>query len=140
MIAAMKAKDTSKLSVLRLLIAAINNMLIEKKIKADDASETDVITVIRKEVKKVLDTIDSCIVAKRNDLETAARAEYHILYTYLPLSLTEAELTTIAKNAIADVGATSKKQMSAVIKVANTYAAGRADGKELSNIVQKLLQ
>lgn len=68
------------------------------------------------------------------------KSEIGLLRVYLPQSLSEAELQVLVKEAIAEVGATSKAQMGAVMKTAQAKAAGRADGRQLSAVVQQLLQ
>ena len=76
----------------------------------------------------------------RPELAEKEKAEIALLKHYLPQGLSETELQAIVKEAIAEVGATSKAQMGAVMKAAQEKAAGRADGRQLSAAVQQLLQ
>jgi len=102
-------------------------------------TDTEVSAVIRKEVKKRQDSITSYTEGNRPELAEKEKAELAILQTYLPAALSEPELETLVKEAIAETGATGKAQMGAVMKAAQAKAAGRADGKTLSQLVQKLL-
>ena len=74
-----------------------------------------------------------------SELAAAERAEIEVLSAYLPAALSPDEVTALAREAIAEAGATSKQQMGAVMKIATAKAAGRVDGKTLSQAVQKLL-
>jgi uncharacterized protein YqeY len=135
--AAMIAREADKLSVLRMLKSAVKYAAIEK----GEAEPTDleVIAVVRKEAKKREDSIASFTKADRMDLATKEKQELEFLKTLLPAQLTPERLEQLVKEAIAEVGATSKAQMGSVMKAAQAKAAGQADGKTLSQIVQRLL-
>jgi uncharacterized protein len=137
--AAMIARDADKLSVLRMLKSAVKYAAIEKG--GADAAPTDleVIAVVRKEVKKREDSITSFTQAGRTDLADKEKKEHEFLKTFLPAQMTPERMEAIVKEAIAEVGATSKAQMGSVMKAAQAKAAGQADGKTLSQIVQLLL-
>jgi uncharacterized protein len=136
---AMRAKDAAKLGVLRMLKSALKYAVIEKsgaEGEIDDAATTQ---VIRKQVKQRQDSIESFEKGGRPELVAKEKAELEILNSYLPQSLGAEELAKLVRDAIAEVGATSKAQMGAVMKAVQAKAAGRADGKTLSQEVQKQL-
>ena len=134
---AMRAKDAGKLSVLRGLKSALKYAAIEK---ADaDLDDTAATQVIRKQVKQRQDSIESFEKGGRPELAAKEKEELEILNAYLPKGLSAEELSTLVRNTIAEVGATSKAQMGAVMKELQAKVAGRADGKALSAEVQKQL-
>lgn len=136
---AMLARAAEKVGVLRMLKSAVKNAAIEKGGADTVLADADVLAVVRKEVKKRQDSIASFEGAGRTDLADKEKAELPILQAYLPAEMPAEELEKIVKDAIAETGATSKKEMGAVMKAAQAKAAGRADGKTLSQLVQKLL-
>jgi uncharacterized protein YqeY len=137
--AAMIAKDAGKLSVLRMLKSAVKYAAIEKGGADNVPSDLEVLAVVRKEVKKREDSISSYSAAGRTDLADKEKKEMEFLKTFLPAQLTPEKMEVLVKEAIAEVGATSKAQMGSVMKAAQAKAAGQADGKTLSQIVQRLL-
>jgi uncharacterized protein len=137
--AAMIAKDAEKLSVLRMLKSAVKYAAIEKGGADAVPSDLEVLAVVRKEVKKREDSIASFSQAGRTDMADKEKKEMEFLKTMLPAQLTPEKLEQLVKEAIAEVGATSKAQMGSVMKAAQAKAAGQADGKTLSQLVQRLL-
>ena len=136
---AMRAKDAQKLGVLRMLKAALKNLAIEKggaNAMLDDAEATQ---VIRKQVKQRQDSIESFEKGGRPELAAKEKEEMEILNGYLPKAMSAEELSALVREAIAEVGATSKAQMGAVMKALQAKVAGRADGRALSAEVQKQL-
>jgi uncharacterized protein YqeY len=136
---AMRAKDAAKLGPLRMLKSALMNAAIEKGGAGTVLEDAEASAVIRKEVKKRQDSVDSFEKAGRSELAEKEKAEIGILSAYLPKALSAEEVAALVREAIAEAGATSKQQMGAVMKVANAKAAGRVDGKTLSAEVQKQL-
>jgi uncharacterized protein len=136
---AMRAKDAAKLGVLRMLKSALNYTAIEKSGAQDELDDVGATQVIRKQVKQRQDSIESFEKGGRPELVAKEKAELKILNSYLPQSLSAEELTKLVRDMIAEVGATSKAQMGAVMKAVQAKAAGRADGKTLSQEVQKQL-
>ena len=134
---AMLAKDSEKLATLRLLKSAIGYAQIEKKSEA--FSDSEVIAVVQKEVKKRRDAIDQYEKGGRPELAAKEKAEIAVLETFLPTPLSSDELEAMVKAAIAETGAASKKEMGVVIKAVQSKAAGRAEGKTISALVSKLL-
>lgn len=136
---AMKARQAERLSVLRMLKAALKYAAIEKHGVEKDLEEPDALAVIRKEVKKRQDAIDGFEKGNRPELAAKEKVELEILNAYLPQPLSAEQLGALVAEAIAEAGATSKAQMGAVMKIAQAKAAGRADGKLLSQEVSKRL-
>jgi uncharacterized protein YqeY len=136
---AMRARDAARLSVLRMVKSALTNAAIEKIGASGILSDFEAIAVIRKQVKQRLDSIQSFETGGRPELAARERKEIEFLAAYLPKPLGENEIQQIVKDAIAQVGATSKAQMGAVMKIAAEKAEGRVDGKTLSQAVQKAL-
>jgi uncharacterized protein YqeY len=137
--AAMLARETLKLGVLRMLKAALMNAAIEKHGAGGALEEADALAIVRKEIKKRHDSVDGFEKGGRQDMADNERAEIAILNVYLPQALSPDELATLVQEAIAEVGATTRQQMGAVMKIVNAKAAGRADGRALSTEVQKQL-
>ena len=132
---AMKAKQAERLGVLRMLKSALKNASIEKGGVNFELSEPDALAVVRKELKKRHDSIESFTKGGRLELAAKETAEAAILIAYLPQALSPEELKALVAECIAESGATSKAQMGAVMKLAVERAAGRADGKALSAAV-----
>jgi uncharacterized protein len=136
---AMKAKEAERLSVLRMVKSAIMNAAIEKHGAGGKLADADAIAVIRKQVKQRRDSIEGFEKGGRPELAEKERREIEILSSYLPQPLTAEEVASIVRAAITETGASSKAQMGQVMKIVNEKAAGRADGRTLSEAVQKAL-
>ncbi len=136
---AMKARDAFKLGALRMVKAALKYSAIEQGGASATLSDADAISVLRKQVKQREDSVMSFEQGGRQELAEKEKAEIAILKAYLPQGLSEQELQALVNEAIAEIGATSKAQMGAVMKAAQTKATGRADGRQLSAMVQQLL-
>jgi uncharacterized protein YqeY len=136
---AMRAKEATKLGVLRMLKSALKYAAIEKSDANADLSDTEAVQVIRKQVKQRQDSIESFEKGGRAELAAKEKEELSILNSYLPQAMSEAELSQMVRETIAEVGATSKAQMGVVMKAVQAKAAGRADGRTLSQEVQKQL-
>src|SRR5438105_12526654 len=136
----MREKNAIKLGVLRMLKAALTNATIEKGGTDSKLTDTDATQVIRKQVKQRQDSIESFEKGGRAELAAKEKEELSILQLYLPQAMSADELAKVVRETIAEVGATSKAQMGAVMKALQTKVGGRADGKMLSAQVQKQLQ
>ena len=136
---AMRDKNAIKLGVLRMLKAAIMNAAIEKSGAQSQLSDAEATQVIRRQVKQRQDSIESFEKGGRGELAAKEKKELSILQSYLPQQMSADELSKIVRETIAEVGATSKAQMGAVMKALQPKVAGRADGKTLSAAVQKQL-
>lgn len=136
---AMRTKNATKLSVLRLLKSALKYAAIEKSGAEGELSDGEAVQVIRKQVKQRQDSIESFEKAGRTELAAKEKEELSILRSYLPQAMSAEEIAKIVRETISEVGATSKAQMGAVMKALQAKVAGRADGKTLSQEVQKQL-
>jgi uncharacterized protein len=111
--------------------------VIEKK--AETLPDADFISIVQKEVKKRRDSVEQFEKGGRPELAAKEKQEITVLEGFLPQPLSADELEKLVRDAIAETGATSKKDMGAVIKTVQAKAAGRADGKTISQLVGKLL-
>ena len=136
---AMRAKDATKLGVLRMLKSALKYAAIAKSDAETDLSDAEAVQVIRKQAKQRQDSIESFEKGGRAELAEKEKGELAILNSYLPQQMNADELAKVVREVIADIGATSKTQMGAVMKALQAKAGGRADGKALSAEVQKQL-
>jgi len=136
---AMRAKDATKLNVLRMLKSALKYAAIAKSDAEAELSDAEAVQVIRKQAKQRQDSIESFEKGGRAELAEKEKEELAILNTYLPQGMTPDELAKVVRETIAELGATSKAQMGAVMKALQAKVGGRADGKTLSSEVQKQL-
>lgn len=135
---AMKAKDTVRLSALR----NAKKYIIEAKTAGPEIAElpdADVLKIIAKLSKQGTDSAAIFTAQNRQDLADEELAQVAVFQEFLPKPLTEDELEAEVKAVIAEVGATSMKEMGRVMGIASKRLAGRADGKEISACVKKLL-
>ena len=137
--AAMRARDTTKLGVLRMLKSALKYAAIAKSGTEAELSDAEAAQVIRKQVKQRQDSIESFEKGGRAELAKKEKEELSILNAYLPQAMGAAEIEKTVREAIAEVGGTSKAQMGAVMKALQVKVAGRADGKTLSQEVSRQL-
>ena len=136
---AMKAKDQAAMTTLRALKSALKYAAIEKLGAEGVLPEADAVAVIRKQIKQRRDSVEQFTAGGRPELAEKETAEIAVLERYLPAALTEAELEAMVDAAIAELGATGKQDMGRVMKALQERAAGRADGKVLSQLVAKRL-
>ena len=136
---AMRAKDATKLVVLRMLKSALKYAAIAKSGAEAELSDGEAVQVIRKQAKQRQDSIESFEKGGRAELADKEKEELAILNTYLPQAMNQDELAKVVRETIAELGATSKAQMGVVMKALQGKVAGRADGKTLSAEVQKQL-
>ncbi|MEP6810266.1 MAG: GatB/YqeY domain-containing protein [Chthoniobacterales bacterium] len=136
---AMRAKEATKLGVLRMVKSAMKYAAIEKSGADGELDDAEAVQVFRKQVKQRQDSIESFDKGGRPELAAKEKEELAILSTYLPQAMSAEELAAAVRDAIAEVGATSRAQMGAVMKILQTKIAGRADGKTLSQEVQRAL-
>jgi len=135
----MRAKDATKLGVLRMLKSALKYAAIAKSGAEAELSDAEVVQVIRKQAKQRHDSIESFEEGGRTELAEKEKEELAILNSYLPQAISADELTEVVQQTIAETGATSKGQMGIVMKALQAKVGGRADGKTLSTEVQKQL-
>ena len=130
---AMKQKNEVKLSVLRMVKAAMINLKIEKKVEKLD--DDDVLRVLAKEIKQHRDSIDGFSKGNREDLVAKEKQELAILEAYMPKQMAPEELLAIIRQVIKDTGATSPADMGKVIKAVMEKTKGAAEGKTVSQLV-----
>ena len=135
-IAAYKAKDALRLGVLRLLKTAAKNLQVELMRPVTDE---ELATVVQKQAKQRQDSIEQYTSAGRQDLADKEAAELAVIQSYLPKPLTEEELTALIDATIAEVGATSPREMGKVISAIMATHKGRVDGKAVSAAVKARL-
>ena len=137
MTAAMKAKDAARTSTLRMLKAAITN---REKESGAEVSDEDVLKLLRSQVKQRRDSVEHYQKAARQDLVDKETAEITVIESYLPQAASEAEIEQVVSAAIAEAGATTMKEMGAVMKAVMAKLAGKnADGRLVSEAVKKKL-
>jgi uncharacterized protein len=137
---AMRAKDATRLSVLRMLKSALKYGAIAKSDAEAELSDAETAQVIRKQVRHRQDSIESFEKGGRTELAEKEREELSILNAYLPQAMSADEVAKVVRETIAEIGATSKAQMGTVMKALQAKVAGRMDGKTLSAEVQRQLR
>ena len=136
-IVAMKAKDAARTSTLRMLKAAIVNRQIEK---GGELDEEELTKLLRTQVKQRRDSVEQYEKGGRQDLVEKEKAEIAVIEAYLPRAASPEEIDTAVAAAIAETGATSIKEMGAVMKALMPRLAGKnADGKAVSEAVKAKL-
>lgn len=134
--AAMKARDQVRVATLRMLIAAVKNAKVERMHELED---DEVIDVAAREAKRRKESIEAFRAGGREDLVAKEEAELAVLQAYLPEQLTGDALAVLVDEAIAETGASTPKEMGAVMKALMPKVRGRADGAELSAMVKARL-
>ncbi|MFA5149746.1 MAG: GatB/YqeY domain-containing protein [Candidatus Omnitrophota bacterium] len=134
---AMKSRDTLKSSVLSFLRADMMNLAVAKKKTVLDDSE--VITVIKKQIKQHQDSIEQFTKGARLEMAEKEKQELEVLKTYLPPEISSDEIKKIIEEAVAATGANGLKDMGRVMKEVNVKIAGQADGKLVSDLVKERL-
>lgn len=133
---AMKAKDTLRLSTVRMVLAAIKNREIEQRGDLDDEA---VIGVLSSLVKQRKESVQLYQEGNRPELAEKEQAELAVLREFLPAPLSEAEVVALIEQAVAETGAASMKDMGKVMKIVSAQTRGRADGKQVSDLVRARL-
>ena len=133
---AMRAKDSARLSTIRLLQAAIKQREVDERIELDD---TQVIEVIEKMLKQRRDSISQYQAANRQDLVDVEEYEVGVLQGYLPQPLSEAEVNALLDKVIADTGASGMKDMGKVMAAIKPLVVGRADMGKISGLIKARL-
>jgi hypothetical protein len=137
MTAAMKSKDASRLSTLRMVKAAVQNREIEK---GGELSDEELTKALQSLVKQRRDSVEQYEKAGRAELAEKERAEIAVIEEYLPRAASREEIERAVAEVIAETGASSMKEMGAVMKAAQARLAGRnADGRAVSEAVRRKL-
>ena len=121
---AMRAKETARLSTIRLLLAAVKQREVDERIELSDA---DVLAIIDKMIKQRRDSVAQFEAGKREDLAAAERAEIAVLEGYLPAKLTDAEIDALIAEAITATSASGIAAMGKVMAIVKPKVAGRGD-------------
>ena len=137
---AMRAKDVVALNALRALKTALTNAAIEKSGLGTALDPAESVAIVRKQVKQRQESFAQYAANERPELAAVEQAEITVLERYLPAALSAEELDELVVAAIAETGASSKADLGKVIKLVQDKAAGRADGKTLSQAVMQRLK
>ena len=130
---AMRAKDSARLSTVRLLLAAMKQKEVDERV---ELSDTDVVTIIEKMIKQRRESIAQFEKAARQDLADKEKAEIQVLSAYLPQQLSDAEIQKEINSVIAESGASGAKDMGKVMAALKARLAGRADMGRVSGLVK----
>ena len=133
---AMRARDQKRLTALRLITAAIKQIEVDKRIELDDQA---VLAVLDKMVKQRRESLEQYESAGRDDLAAQEKFELELITVYLPEALSEEEVATLINRAIAETGASSIRDMGAVMNKLRGEVQGRADMKAVSQAVKTQL-
>ncbi len=133
---AMRAKDVSRLSAIRMLLAAIKQREVDERIELDDEQ---ILTVIEKMLKQRRDSLSQYEAANRQDLADVEKLEISVLQTYLPQPLTDAEVAALLDQAVEASGAAGMKDMGKVMAILKPQITGRADAAKVSALVKAKL-
>ncbi len=133
---AMRAQDAPRKSAIRMVLAAIQLALVERP---EGLSDDDVLELIRKEVKRREEAVELMRSAGRDEMVSAELVELDILKQYLPAQLSDDELRDLAQAVIAQLGASSSRDMGRVMGALMPQVSGRADGRAVNQVVRSLL-
>ena len=149
---AMKQKDELRLSVLRMLLSAMNNKSIEKRTrlaksgvaeeeleKASELSEEEILEVVRSEGKKRRDAVEGFSKGGRGDLAEKESQELKILEEYLPQELSGEEIEKTVKDVVASIGVVTQKDFGRVMGEVMKKIKGQASGDKVGAAVKKIL-
>lgn len=134
---AMKSGDEVRKRTVRMVLAAIKQVEVDKRIELDDAA---VMALLQKEIKGRRESLEEAKKADRSDLIEANEAEIKVLEAFLPQAMPDDELRAIVQAAITETGASTPADMGKVMKIAMVNVAGRASNDKISGIVRELLQ
>ncbi len=134
---AMKSGDKVRKNTVSMVLAAIKQVEVDKRIELDDAAVT---SILQKEMKNRREALEEAKKANRADLIEANEAEIKVLEAFLPKAIPAEELRALVQVAIAETGAASPSDMGKVMKVVMAKVAGRAPNDMVSATVRELLQ
>ena len=134
--AAMRAKESARLSTIRLLLAGIKQREVDERIELDDAQ---VLSVIEKMIKQRRESIAQYEKASRNDLADVEKAEIQVLSGYMPAQMSDADIQKEIQSTISETGASGVKDMGKVMAALKTKLAGKADMGKVSGLVKTKL-
>jgi hypothetical protein len=134
--AAMRAREELKLSVLRMLLSAVNYAEIAQQKKLDDGG---ILQVIQKEIKQRRESIEAFEKGNRPELAAKEKAEMAMLQAYVPAQMSRDEIITLVQQVLAEVGAKGPGDKGKVMQKLMPQVRGKADGNEVNSIVTELL-
>ncbi|ABA89918.1 uncharacterized protein YqeY [Syntrophotalea carbinolica DSM 2380] len=134
--AAMKAKDSLRLTTVRMVLAAIKNREIDQRAELGDE---DIIGVLSSLVKQRKESVALYREGDRAELAEKEEAELAILQEFLPSPLSEEEISALIEQAVTETGAAGPRDMGKVMKIVSAQTRGRADGKQVSDMVKSRL-
>jgi uncharacterized protein YqeY len=134
---AIRAGDDVRKRSIRMVLAAVRQVEIDRQVKLDEAA---VLSIIQKEIKTRKESVEEARQANRPDIVAATQAEIVVLQGYLPEAMDAVELNQLVEIAIAETGARSPADMGKVMKLLMPRVAGRASGDQVSTAVRQLLQ
>ena len=134
--AAMRAKESARLSTVRLLLAGIKQREVDERIELDDAQ---VLSVIEKMIKQRRESIAQFEKASRNDLADVEKAEIQVLSGYMPAQMSDADVEKLVQSTISETGASGAKDMGKVMAALKAKLAGKADMGKVSALVKAKL-
>jgi uncharacterized protein len=135
-VVAAKTKDKIRLSAIRMLKAALHNKEIDLM---RPLNESEILQILSAIVKQRKDSIEQFAKGGRNDLVEKEEAELKVVQEFMPAQMSDEEVETVIKKAIAEVGAVSVKDMGKVMKILMPQLTGKADGKAVGEKVKALL-
>lgn len=135
LMAAMKAGESVRVETIRMLLAALKNMAIDAPNHL--LSEADEIAVLSREAKRRIESIDVFKKGNRNDLAEKEKNQLEIIKNYLPVQADDSEIEAVIKSCVTELGETAN--FGAVMKMAMTKLAGKADGNKVSAMVKQIL-
>ena len=133
---AMRAKETARLGVIRMALAALKQIEIDERIELDDAR---VLAILDKQIKQRQDAASQYAAAARQDLADVELAEIEVLREFLPTQLTDAEITQMIEDAMATTGASGMQDMGKVMGILKPKLQGRADMGAVSGLIKARL-
>ena len=134
---AMKSKDALKLSTIRVLRSSVSYARINK---GEELTDDEVLEVLSREAKRRREAIEAAVTGGRSDIADKEQAELDIISEYLPKQFDESEIEAIAREVVAEVGATDLKDRGKVMGPLMQRLRGRADGKMAGQVVEKILR
>ena len=136
---AMRARETPRLSALRMLKSSLKYAAIEKGGADNQVTDAEVLVVVRKRIKQCQDAVEGFEKGNRPEQAAKEKAEITLLQTYLPAAIPADELSAIVRQVIEETGVSGRAETGAVMKAVMPRVAGRADGKTVNTEVMKQL-
>lgn len=133
---AMKARETDKLTALRMLMARIKDATVNA---GKEITDGEVVKIVARAIKQRQDSVEQFRTGDRNDLADKEQAEIDLFKKYQPEQMSEGDIEALVKNVISAVGAEGKSDMGKVMKELMPQVQGKADGKLVSQTVARLL-